>query len=71
MKLTLWYHGTVKPVREGVYERDYGIASRRDLLYSYWNGKFWGVWATTPFGAVTLKKRLSAYQNLPWRGVAK
>ena len=71
MKLTQWFPGTVKPVRVGVYERNYSEFPFHSPNYCHWNGKFWGLWATTPRGAVVLKIRPSPYQDLPWRGVKK
>ena len=73
MKLTPWYHGDVKPVRVGVYQRDYSGTSigHSRSHYCYWNGKFWGLYATNPKIAAWLQNSSSADQNLPWRGVAK
>ena len=71
MKLTPWYPGDVKPVREGVYERDYGAAGLLEHRYCYWNGKWWGLYSTLPAGALWFKNKQSTSQNLPWRGVAK
>ena len=68
MKLTPWFSGDVKPVREGVYERQYNEDGSQ---YCYWNGKFWGLYATIPKIAVWLQNSSSADQNLPWRGVEK
>ncbi len=70
MKLTPWYPGDVKPVREGVYERDY-INASPGKFYCYWNGKYWGSFYTVPSGAVRYRDIKSAAQNLPWRGVVK
>jgi hypothetical protein len=71
MKLTPWFSGDQKPVRVGVYRRNIfgkGIAS-----YSYWNGKFWGLYSPMPDVASSLswKNFRSKVQNLPWRGVMK
>ena len=71
MKLTPWFPGDVKPVRVGVYERNYGNDRLRDCNYCHWNGKFWSIWATTQRGAVHLKNNASRWQDLPWRGVEK
>jgi len=38
--VTPWFPGSVKPVREGVYERRMGSTSM--LRYSHWNGAKWG-----------------------------
>jgi hypothetical protein len=68
MKLTGWYRGNQKPVRVGVYERDYGSVVSS---YCFWDGRKFSM------GFYTLKKAEdfcgweSNEQNLPWRGVAK
>jgi hypothetical protein len=69
MKLTPWFPGTVKPVRVGVYEREYRTG---DVGYCYWNGQIWS-WktTTTPTDALRLQDTRSPYQNIPWRGVLK
>jgi hypothetical protein len=70
MKLTPWFPGTVKPVRVGVYERQYSLMwSTR--LYCYWNGIRWSPVATSIQEAEELKPFASASQDLPWRGVLK
>jgi hypothetical protein len=67
MKRTPWFPGTVKPMRVGVYEREYG---EYDFLYCRWDGKYWYACAMTPKQAEKAPG-LSAMQNLPWRGVMK
>ena len=72
MKLTKWIPGNVKPVRVGVYERFYDRTTPwRSIRYSYWNGKFWGVYADTPEEAKRLSTIRSLEQTLPWRGLAR
>jgi hypothetical protein len=39
MKLTDWYPAHVKPVREGVYERDAADSDGR--AFAYWDGNRW------------------------------
>ena len=68
MKLTPWFPGTVKPVRVGVYEREYRCSRR---IYNYWNGKTWSGPSPVPKGAEIFKPFYSPYQDLPWRGVMK
>ena len=70
MKLTPWFPGDVKPVREGVYERDY-INASPGKFYCYWNGKFWGLYGTNPKISMWYQDKPSTEQNLPWRGVVK
>ena len=70
MKITEWYSGNQKPVRIGIYERDYPDAG---VYYSWWNGLVFG------FGAKGKKEakfefdrhEASPVQHIPWRGVAK
>ena len=70
MKLTPWFPGTVKPVRVGVYERQYSLM-RSERLYCHWDGKVWSTWARTPRVALKDAFMSSMFQNLPWRGVMK
>ena len=68
MKLTDWIPGKVKPVRVGVYQREYDSG---DVQYSYWNGKFWGLYGVTPKEAELDRSFSSRAQTLPWRGLAE
>lgn len=72
IKLTKWYKGYQKPVRIGVYERDY--FNDFVMPYCYWNGRTFGHGSDTIEGAerngIAYKDR-SYLQNIPWRGVAK
>lgn len=73
MKLTPWFSGDQKPVRVGVYERDYGSGK---TYYCWWNGKVFGCGEREPGEAKMAIKIfgifwISADQNLPWRGVLK
>jgi hypothetical protein len=68
-KLTKWFDGSVKPVRDGVYERDYGAG-----VHAYWrfeNG-FWRFGAIDSLGDqfIYSADRKSDSQKLPWRGLA-
>lgn len=66
MKLTPWYPGNIKPVRSGVYERDYG-------KYSYWNARKgqWGAWGAFISIAEKNSDVESSLQHQPWRGLAE
>lgn len=67
MKLTPWYPGNVKPVRVGVYERDY---PGEGIYFCKWNGKRWHAGNKK----LKLAKKVpipSFSQSLPWRGIAK
>lgn len=72
MKLTDWYPGDVKPVRPGVYERDYGSVEGviPPFRYCYWDCDCWQVASTLVRDALRVYED-SKYQSLPWRGVAK
>lgn len=73
MKKTKWFPGNQKPELPGVYER--GCAPpwswRGQVVYSYWNGKFWGGWSYTKAGAVRDKDYESEFQASKWRGLAE
>ena len=49
MKLTRWFPGHIKPVREGVYQQMCGIGL--SLGYQKWDGLRWFLWNITPEGA--------------------
>jgi hypothetical protein len=74
MILTDWFPASVKPVRKGVYQRQYPhFAKAAVVQYCYWNGKEWGL------GNFTVEKAMgyaqafipAPRQHLPWRGVLK
>jgi len=67
MKLTPWFPGTVKPVRVGVYQRDYG--KHGGTVYCYFDGIMWHV--TSAELRFTSKAARSLSQYMPWRGVLK
>jgi hypothetical protein len=73
MNLTDWFPGSTKPVRKGVYQREYIYGKSKQLPYCYWNGKKWSFAEPT----VELAKEHtivfidSPRQQLPWRGVLK
>lgn len=66
MKLTLWFPGHVKPVREGVYERRIGNNS----VYSLWDGVWWRTCKNNPHEAAC-QASISWWPDAPWRGVEK
>jgi hypothetical protein len=69
-KVTPWFDGRVKPVREGVYQRDYNQhGNRANLQYCYWNGRHFSRANGTVDSADTCEFRSDA-QHLPWRGLA-
>jgi hypothetical protein len=77
MNLTDWFPGSAKPVRKGVYQREYTYGKSKGLQYCYWNGKEWGLGNFTVENAM-LNAMLDGKaflpaprQRLPWRGVLK
>ena len=74
MNLTDWFLGSTKPVRKGVYQREYPHFSKTALIqYCYWNGKEWGLGEHTVEEAMWYAKVFipAPCQHLPWRGVLK
>ena len=70
MRRTKWYPGTIKPVREGWYERDYSSTLidgiHKDLWQQFKPGD--GYWfVDEPEGQIND----AFYENLPWRGIVK
>ena len=69
LKLTGWYKGVQRPVRVGVYARQYfGF-----IGFCYWNGEQWSCF---DFMVKSCQENrmlhgVSPDQNLPWRGVSK
>ena len=62
MKKTPWFPGDAKPVRDGVYEREW-VAVLHPIP-SLWNGRCWSI--DTRDGTL-----VSRWQALPWRGLAQ
>jgi hypothetical protein len=68
MNLTEWYPGDVKPVRPGVYQRDWGGGIP---VFSKWTGSHWKVCCETVNQAAK-ERRISSFQFIdPWRGLAQ
>ena len=68
-KLTQWFDGSVKPVRDGVYQRR---TFSGDVLYWQFKDGFWR-WggAVSAYSVVLNEPVRSNRQNLPWRGLAQ
>jgi hypothetical protein len=66
-KLTQWFDGSVKPVRDGVYLRYYG--STHDC-YSLFKKGVWHLWSETPEKAAKAKGK-AHFQLQKWRGLAQ
>lgn len=73
-KVTPWIEGDQKPVRVGVYERDYGKLktgeSVEGVVFSHWDGRGWGLFGRTKSEAIRWAKDYSFNKNVPWRGLA-
>ena len=54
MKRTEWYSGDQKPVRKGVYERDYRT---RNTFYCYWDGAAFGCSELSPDDAISVETK--------------
>jgi hypothetical protein len=61
-KLTPWFPDDVRPVRIGLYQRDYG---GYDLSPDFWDGRRWQLCGIDgePFAM--------SRKPLPWRGLAE
>jgi hypothetical protein len=76
MKLTPWFSGDQKPVRPGVYERNYKNAWDGEFLMgqpSYFDGIYWyaGAWDSEQAVEAWENYVVSDYQSLPWRGILR
>lgn len=66
MKLTPWFPSKVKPVRIGIYERRIpGVGIR----YAWWNGAWWGGFATNLIHAVNNQTFGTGHRYAQWRGL--
>jgi len=66
LKLTPWFPGHVKPVRDGVYEATHwGLA-----CLQHWNGTYWGRPGWSAKEATDNGGDKYCYQNMEWRGLA-
>lgn len=64
---TGWYVGAQKPVRPGVYERQF---KQGLITYSRWTGMYWCV-GDTSYCRAAWQTAVSQEQKRPWRGYAK
>ena len=73
MILTDWFAGSVKPVRKGVYEREYIYGKAKIPYFCYWDGKYWFLASSTVDGAEKNFQfgNVAPNQSLRWRGVLK
>jgi hypothetical protein len=65
-KLTQWYPGTIKPAREGVYQKQLPTS----IVYSRWWGGKWRALAMLADDAARQTQE-SAFAGRPWRGLAE
>lgn len=71
-KVTPWFPADVKPVRPGVYERDMESVGLRGYgQWSHWDGERWGGYGADKKIAMRNAESPSAYQSIPWRGLAR
>ncbi len=72
LRLTKWFPANVSPVRVGVYEKNFGIASKE---YQYWDGEKWHYGTGGP--EETAQYIIARYGHnpaktpRPWRGLAQ
>lgn len=68
-KLTDWFPIETNPARKGVYLRK-PLYWSEYKVYSYWDGKKWGLLNHTIDGAVKDRNKPTEYANGIWRGLA-
>ena len=69
-EMTPWFGGNVKPVHVGVYQKK--LKGTDGPVFAYWDGSRWSAFVgprDTPDDAMKLRNSLSAYQDVPWRGL--
>lgn len=64
-QMTAWFTAGIRPVHVGVYECEGGWSCRS---LQFWNGEFWGGWASDPATAKYNADFVSERQNPTWRG---
>lgn len=70
--MTPWFPGTDKPVRRGVYLRQFTTGKAVIERYCYWSGEYWYMSDLTPDRAMQwVQSGPAARQQLPWRGLIK
>lgn len=65
MKLTRWFPGNIKPIRIGIYQRQYPTG----IYYCRWNGENWGLGYANIATAKAQSFYKSNLQEFRWRGV--
>lgn len=71
--VTPWFQGRDKPMRTGVYQRQYFYGKTPSVQYCYWDGRNWSMGEHTAEQAAEheIAFNLSPRQHLSWRGVLK
>lgn len=64
---TPWFPPDVQPEHRGVYERNLETIGVR---YAYWNGRYWGGFATILEHALNNRFSETGHPIAPWRGLA-
>lgn len=67
-ELTDWISGDLKPVRDGMYQRDYNDGS--NILYCRFKNGQW-ILGKKDLNFAAAQTSISAWQNELWRGLAK
>lgn len=57
------FPGSVKPVHHGMYKR---ISPAGNVVWSHWNGRFWGMFGSKKGRALERAHKASKKQSLPW-----
>lgn len=70
-KLTKWFDGSVKPVRDGVYQRKYRSDSEVSAFWMFRKGRWIFGGAIFPNAVRLDEDRASLDQDFPWRGLAQ
>lgn len=70
MKLTPWFHASVKPTRHGVYQVCCLAWPNGSDEYAYFGIAGWGWAHNTPKAANRYRKVAGATQAKSWRGLA-
>lgn len=71
MKLSKWHDGNVKPVHDGVYERDYSFLQGREATYRYckWEDNKW--YCCHVFLENAINESFPSLALCPWRCIVK
>lgn len=64
---TQWFSHRVKPKHVGIYERECPHIGL-DIVYAYWDGKKWGMFAHSIPVALKLRTVTAYEDDIRWRG---